>query len=336
MEMTVAELALISGSELIGQANNIISGVATLQNADKSQISFLANSKYRKYLAATGAGAVVLTAADQDGFSGCKLISENPYLSIAKISAALHPPMAPDKAVHPSAVVHPGAVLGSGVTVGALCYVGDKVVLGDGVVLGQGSVLEMGCEIGANTLIGANVTISRQVKIGGNCQIHPGAVIGSDGFGLAQDGDNWVKFPQLGSVSIGDNVEIGSNTTIDRGTLEDTVIGRGAKLDNQIQVAHNVIIGEDTAIAACVGISGSTEIGARCTIAGGVGFVGHLTIADDVHITGMSMVTKSIHVAGVYSGIPSEKNRSWRKNIARFQQLDELARRLHKMEKKHG
>lgn len=336
MELTLSELAAISGSGLYGDPERKVTGVATLQNASPAQISFLANSRYRKFLQTTAAAAVILAPADRSRFAGNCLVSDNPYLAFARVSEALHPSARPTAEIHASALVHERTVTGSGLTVGAFSYVGDGVVLGNGVVVGPGCILEGDCRIGDNTRIEGNVSIARNVVIGKNCLIHFGAVIGSDGFGLAKDGEHWVKFPQLGGVIIGDNVEVGANTTIDRGSLEDTQIGNGVKLDNQIQIAHNVKIGDHTAIAACVGISGSTEIGKRCTIAGGVGFVGHLAITDDVHITGMSMVAQSIDEPGVYSGIPAEKNRSWRKNIARFQQLDNMARRLVKLEKQRG
>ena len=331
----LAELAEISGSELEGAGGRLISGAATLQTATENHISFLANPRYRRFLQTTRAGAVVVRPQEASLFAGDKLIHTNPYLAFARIAAFLHPRRRPDPGIHPSAVVQPDAVIGAGVVIGAQSYVGAAVEFGEGVIVGIGVVLEAGCRIGKDTVLEANVAVGRDVRIGERCLIHHGAVIGSDGFGLAQEGDRWEKFPQLGSVVLGDDVEVGANTTIDRGALDDTRISRGVKLDNQIQIAHNVVIGEDTAIAACVGISGSTEIGARCTIAGGVGFVGHLTIADDVHVTGMSMVTTSLTEPGVYSGIPAEKNRSWRKNIARFHQLDELARRLITMEKSH-
>lgn len=336
MELTLSELAAISGSELHGDPACKVTGVATLQGASSTQISFLANSRYRKFLQTTNAAAVILAPADRDRFVGNRLLSDNPYLAFAKASAALHPSARPTAEIHANALVHEKAVTGSGLAVGAFSYIGDGAVLGNGVIVGPGCILEGDCRIGDNTVIEGNVSIARNVVIGRDCLVHFGAVIGSDGFGLAKDGDHWVKFPQLGGVIIGDNVEVGANTTIDRGSLEDTQIGNGVKLDNQIQIAHNVKIGDHTAIAACVGISGSTEIGKRCTIAGGVGFVGHLTITDDVHITGMSMVVQSIDEPGVYSGIPAEKNRSWRKNIARFQQLDNMARRLAKLEKQRG
>ncbi|HEX2797457.1 MAG TPA: UDP-3-O-(3-hydroxymyristoyl)glucosamine N-acyltransferase, partial [Immundisolibacter sp.] len=212
-------------------------------------------------------------------------------------------------------VIEAGAQVGDGVQIGSGCHVGEGVV------------------VGAGSRLAPRVTLLAGTQIGARCVIHPGAVLGADGFGLANDHGVWVKVPQLGRVVVGDDVEIGANTTIDRGALDDTVIGNGVKLDNLIQVAHGVRIGDHTAIAACVGISGSTVIGRHCVIAGGVGFVGHLEICDHVTVTGMSMVAQSITRPGVYSGIPAEQARRWRRNISRFHQLDELARRLLRLER---
>jgi UDP-3-O-[3-hydroxymyristoyl] glucosamine N-acyltransferase len=235
--------------------------------------------------------------------------------------------------VHPSAVVAPGARIDATAWVGPLCVVEDGAEIGPGAHIGPGSLVGAGSRIGAGTRLVARVVVWNASVVGARCILHPGAVVGSDGFGNANDGGRWVKVPQLGRVVIGDDVEIGANTTVDRGSLRDTVIADGVRLDNLIQVGHNVIIGAHTAAAAFVGISGSTVIGSRCTLGGAAGFAGHLTIADDVHVTGMAMVTHSLHEPGSYSsGIPAIPSREWRRNVARFQHLDELTRRVRALE----
>ena len=218
-------------------------------------------------------------------------------------------------------------------SIGALCVIEADAEIGPGVCLGPGCIVGRATRLGAGTRLVARVTVLHECSIGARCILHPGVIVGSDGFGNANDGGRWVKVPQLGRVAIGDDVEIGANTTVDRGSLRDTVIGSGVRLDNLIQVGHNVTIGEDTAAAAFVGISGSTAIGRRCTLGGAAGFAGHLSIGDDVHVTGMAMVTHSLHEPGVYSsGIPAIANREWRRNVARFQHLDELTRRVKAIE----
>lgn len=328
MDRTLGELARILDVELIGPAAHVVSGVATLPRAGASDLTFLANQQYRKYLAATAAGVVVLTADDAPDCPVPCLVSDNPYLAYARAAELLVPADRAASGISPAANVAPDAALGADVTLEAGAVIGAGARLGAGVQVGAGAVVESGVQVGADTRLHANVTLRHGVTVGQRCIVHPGAVIGADGFGLAPDAGRWRKVPQVGGVTIGDDVEIGANTTIDRGAIEDTVIEDGVKLDNLIQVAHGVRIGAHTAIAACVGISGSTVIGKRCTIAGGVGFVGHLTVADDVHITGMSMVTRSISRPGVYSGIPAEPNESWRRNIVWFRRLDQLARRF--------
>jgi len=335
MGATLAELAHRCHGELRGDPDYRINRIATLEAAGPHDIAFVAGEKYLSQLAVTHAGAVVLGNADAGLYSGNMLLSENPRLCFTCVAAMLHPPVRPpagvdakaaiqtsadiatDAAIGPHAVVESGARVGRGVVIGAGCYVGRGAVIGDG------------------TWLHANVTIGADCVLGQRCIVHPGAVIGSDGFGYARDGARWEKTPQLGRVTIGDDVEIGANTTIDRGALGDTVIERGVKLDNLIHIAHNVHIGEDTAMAACVGIAGSTRVGKRCTLAGQVGVVGHIEIADDVHITGATVVSHTIRQAGTYSsGTPLESYSSWLKNAVRMRQLDEMARRLKKLEQK--
>jgi len=330
---TLGQLAEHVGGRVYGDAACEISGVATLQNAKAGDISFLANPRYTKYLSVTAASAVILADEYRSACPANALVVTDPYLSYAQIATLLSPPAINRQGRHPSAVVDPGSAIDPSAWIGPHCVIEEGVEIAAQVMVGPGCVIGRHSRIGAGSRLVANVTICHGSRIGKRAVFHPGVVIGSDGFGLANNGGNWVKVPQLGGVIIGDDVEIGANTTVDRGALDDTVIEDGVKLDNQIQVAHNVYIGAHTAVAGCTGIAGSARIGARCTIGGGVGIVGHTEIADDVHITGMSFVAHSIRKPGVYSsGTPLEPNRDWRRNYARFHQLDDMARRLRNLE----
>ena len=337
MAAKLGELAGRFGLELRGDPDAIVHGVATLGEAGPGELSFLANPRYRKHLAVTRATAVVLAAADADGCPANVLVSPNPYAAYARIAATLYP--APERmaGLHPSAVIEPGAVLGAGVAIGAQAYVGAGVRLADHVRVGPGCVLDGTISIGAGSHLVARVTIVGDVTIGARALVHPGAVLGADGFGLAPDRDGWVKVPQVGGVRLGDDVEIGSNTTIDRGAIGDTVLENGVKLDNQIQVGHNVRIGAGTAIAAQTGISGSTTIGRGCLIAGKVGIAGHVDIADRVVLLGHSSVTGSIKEPGTYASmIPADEAGRWRRTVARLNRLDELNKRVRRLERGHG
>jgi UDP-3-O-[3-hydroxymyristoyl] glucosamine N-acyltransferase len=335
MTLTLGKLAEEVGAALQNADPDCeITGVATLQHAAEGEISFLANAGYRKYLNRTRASAVILSPEDAADYTAAALVSSNPYSSYARIAALITPPQAARQGVHAS------ASLDADCHVDATAWVGPHCIVEKGAVIHAGVQLAGGCFIGADSVIGtgsrlsANVVICHAVTIGERVKIAPGAVIGSDGFGLAKESGQWLNVPQLGSVRIGHDVDIGANTTIDRGSLEDTVLEDGVRLDNQIQVAHNVRIGAHTAIAGCVGISGSAIIGKHCLIGGGSGIVGHLEIADHVIITGMTMVTKSITRAGVYSsGVPAQENDAWNRNYARLRQLDRLARKLLSLEK---
>lgn len=334
MALTVAELAAHFGCELIGDPDIRISGVGTLSSAGPGDLGFFANPRYRDALRSTRSGAVVLAEADAGDCPVATLISDNPYATYARAATLLCPPPAPQAGVHPTAIVDPSAEvadsaeIGPGVVIGANSRVGEHVVVSPGVVIGAS------CRIGANSRLHANVTLCDDVHLGERVILHSGAVIGADGFGIAREATGWFKVPQLGGVRIGNDVEVGACTTIDRGAIDNTIVCDGVKLDNQIQVAHNVRIGEHTVVAACAGISGSTVIGKRCVIAGMVGFVGHLNIADDVVVTGRSMVSRSLEKAGTYSGaLPVDEAGRWRKNSARFRKLDELARKVIALEK---
>ncbi|PKM45123.1 MAG: UDP-3-O-(3-hydroxymyristoyl)glucosamine N-acyltransferase [Gammaproteobacteria bacterium HGW-Gammaproteobacteria-1] len=334
MSYTLAELARRVGARPVGDGECIITGVATLTAAAPGTITFLTNPRYRKHLQATAASAVILR---EDDLSFCPvnaLVAANPHLAYAKV-AALFAPL-PDAAagVHPSAVVAATAHIDASASIGPHCVVGADCRIGAGAVIGPGCVLEHDVSIGAGTRLVANVSVYYGCRIGARGLIHAGAVIGSDGFGFAHDRGAWVKVPQLGAVIIGDDVEVGANTSVDRGAVEDTVIEDGVKLDNQIQVAHNVRVGAHTAMAGCVGVAGSAVIGKHCAIGGGAGILGHLEIADGVTVTAMSLVTKSLKEPGVYSsGTPLERSEQWHKNTVRFKQLDDMARRLKQLEK---
>lgn len=331
--MNLAALAHHLNAQLQGDPALAVDSVATLQNAQPGQLSFLANSRYRRYLSDTRATAVILAPEDATLCPVAMLIVSQPYLAYAKAAALLNPPLTYSPGIAPNATIDPSAVVdvSASIAAGAVIEAGARIAAR--VRVGPNCVIAMDVHIGEDTVLVANISLGAQTRIGQRCLIHPGVVIGSDGFGLAQENGRWIKVPQLGAVRIGDDVEIGANTTIDRGALENTVIEDGVKLDNQIQIAHNVRIGAHTAIAGCTGIAGSTQIGKRCTIGGGVGIAGHLRIGDDVHLTGMTFVTKSIEQAGLYSsGIPADTNAHWQRNVVRFRQLDRLARRIKALE----
>lgn len=337
MTMTLGQLAVRHGCELRGDPDAVVERVATLADAGPGSVGFLANPAYRSQLAATRATAVILRAADLGECPVAALLAKDPYAVYARVAAELHP--APP--VRPG--IHRTAVLGASVDVPESCQIGPGAVLGDGVTLGErvcigaNAVIGEAVAIGADTRIAAGAVIYGGARLGSRCVIHAGAVIGADGFGFARDRDgSQIKVPQIGGVVIGDDVEIGACTTIDRGAIGDTVIGDGVKLDNQIQVGHNVHIGAHTVMAGQSGVSGSTTIGARCTIGGKVGIAGHIHIADDVVIGGGTSVPGSITVPGVYAGggTPADTLQRWRRNMVRFGQLDEIARRLLAIEKR--
>ncbi len=337
MSVSIGELAVRFGCELRGDPGVEVERVATLADADAQSVAFVANPRYRTQLAATRAAVVVLDEASAAGCRCAALISTNPHATFARIAAVLHPAPAGTPGVHPSAVVAPGAQIDPTAHVAALCVIGASARIGARAYVGPQCLIEEGVQVGADVRLVGRVTLCRGVSIGERTVIQPGAVIGGDGFGFAQDAGRWLKVPQTGGVRIGPDVEIGSNTTIDRGAIEDTVIEEGAKLDNLIQIGHNVRIGAHTALAACVGVSGSTSIGRRCMIGGQVGIGGHLTICDDVMITGCTMVSHSVSRPGVYSGgIPLEEAHTWRRLVGRFKRLEALAARLKSLERRSG
>lgn len=338
-QYSLRELAEQLGAEYVGTSAaeaNMLRGLAPLRTAGENELTFLAREDYAKYLPECRAGAVIVNEKLAISSAIPLLKVKNPYLAYAKASALF------DRRPKVRPGIHASALIDSSAKVDSSVYVGPRVVIEAGVAIGAGSVIHSGCIIGANTRLGencllqANVTLYDGMVLGDRVLIHSGAVIGADGFGFApKPGGGWQKIHQLGAVCIGNDVEIGANTTIDRGAMEDTVIEDGVIIDNQVQIAHNVHIGQNTAIAACVGIAGTTKIGANCTIAGAVGIVGHLTIVDNVHITAMTLVTGSIDKPGSYSsGTNVLPTREWRRSAVRFGQLDEMVRRLKELEKK--
>ncbi len=328
------ELATRFTLERHGAADITIRGVATLARAGQDQLAFLANPGYVSQLQATQAGVVVL-AADQARHSPAPtLIAEDPYATFAKIAALFESPATAQAGIHPSAVIDPTAIIDPRASIGPGCVIEQGVRIERGVVIGPHGVIGPDCHIGAQSHLLANVTLVTRVHLGQRVLIHPGAVLGADGFGLVFSEERWLKMPQLGGVKVGDDCEIGANTTIDRGTLDDTTLEEDVHLDNQIQIAYNVVIGAHTAMAGCSAIAGSTRIGQYCLIGGGAGILGHLEIGDRITVTAMSLVTSSIRTPGEYSsGTPLQAKRLWRRNAVRLKHLDELTRRVAALEK---
>ncbi len=336
MGFRLEELARHVQGRVQGRADIVIERAASLADAGPHDIAFAADERYREPLRATTAGAVVLTAALAEGFAGNALVVPDPRVAFARICAWLHPPPPIRPGIHPTAVIDPQARVSPDAEVGPHAVIEAGAVVAAGAYIGPGCYIGRGASVGEGTRLEAQVVLAHACVLGARCLVHPGAVIGADGFGFARDGETWVKQPQLGRVVVGDDVEIGANTTIDRGALGDTVIGDGVKLDNLIQVAHNVRIGEHTVIAACTGIAGSAVIGRRCMIGGQAAINGHITIADDVQIMACSLVTSSITEPGsVYSGaIRAVPAGTWRRLAARLYQLETLAQRLRELEKR--
>jgi UDP-3-O-[3-hydroxymyristoyl] glucosamine N-acyltransferase len=330
----LGQLAEFLGATLRGAEDKEITGLATLQEAGPGQVSFLANPQYRKFLVDTQAAAVLLKPADADLYAGDALLVPDPYLAYARISHLFDPKPKAAAGIHPTAVIADDAQVDPAASIGAFAVVESGARIAAGVTVGAQCFIGARSEIGEGGWLAPRVTLYHDVRIGKRVVIQSGAVLGGEGFGFANEKGVWQKIAQIGGVLIGDDVEIGVNTAIDRGALADTRIGNGVKLDNQIQIAHNVQIGDHTAMAACVGISGSTKIGKHCMLAGGVGLVGHIDICDGVFITGMTMVTHSITEPGSYSsGTAMQPAGEWRKSAARIRKLDDMARRLQKLEK---
>jgi UDP-3-O-[3-hydroxymyristoyl] glucosamine N-acyltransferase len=333
--MTLGQLAEALGATLKGPEGLQITGLATLQEAGPGQLSFLANPQYRKYLDNCQAGAVLLKAADAESFAGNALIVADPYQAYARISHLFDPKPKAVAGIHPSAVVAEDAQVDASASIGPFAVIESGARIEADVSIGAHCFIGARCVVGEGGWLAPRVTLYHDVIIGKRVVIQSGAVIGGEGFGFANEKGIWRKIAQIGGVTIGDDVEIGVNTAVDRGALSDTRIGDGVKLDNQIQIAHNVQIGDHTAMAACVGISGSTRIGKHCMLAGGVGLVGHIDICDNVFVSGMTMVTRSITEPGSYSsGTAMQPLADWRKSAARIRQLDDMAKRLQQLEKR--
>lgn len=331
---SLREIAQRFGGEIAGDSTVRVRQVGTLEQAGPDTIAFFANPRYLPQLKTTRAGAVILGEAARGATGIPRIVCANPHAYFARVSALFNPPRAPRAGVHVSAVVDAAARVANDAEVGPCAVVGRNAVIGSGSVIGAGCFIGDGVVIGAGTRLYANVTVYDDCVIGDRVILHSGVVIGADGFGLAMDEERWLKVPQIGRVLIGNDVEIGANTTVDRGALDDTVIEEGVKLDNQIQVGHNVHIGAHTAIAACAGIAGSARIGRFCRIGGASGIAGHLTIADHVEISTYTLVTKSIDRPGTYTGAyVFEPHREWRKNAVQLRHLAELADRVRALEK---
>jgi UDP-3-O-[3-hydroxymyristoyl] glucosamine N-acyltransferase len=327
VHFTLREIVAKLGGEAVGEVGAPLTGVATLDSAGPGDIAFLANPKYRSKLAATRAGAVILGPGDRDAGTMPRIVSENPYAYYARTVALFHPAPALKPGIHPFAQVDGAANVDADSQIDAFAVIGPGSTIGKGARIGSHSVIGKDVTIGAGSILNPRVTIYDGCTIGDRVIIHSGAVIGADGFGMARDAGRWIKIPQVGAVRIGDDVEIGANTTIDRGALDDTVVEEGAKLDNQIQVGHNCVIGAHTVIAGCTGISGSVTIGKHCMIGGGVGLVGHISICDHVTISGFSLITKSITEPGTYtSGLPFMPHAEWLRNAVHLRRLDKIAK----------
>ena len=332
---TLAALAKTLDLKLDGEPEHEVSGIATLASAAADQLSFYHNSKFFADLKTTRAGAVIISADCARDCPGNKLICDNPYLAYAHASHLFAAGDAERRLIHPTAQIHESAVIGSNVGIGANVVIGENVHIGNDSCVGANTVIGSNCRLGKGLSLHAGVTLYAGVSIGDRAVIHSGVVIGSDGFGFARDGEKSVKIAQLGGVQVGDDVEIGACTTIDRGALEDTVIEDGVKIDNQVQIAHNVRVGENTIICGCSAIAGSSTIGKNCIIAGAVGIINHVHITDGVTVTAMSLVNKSITTQGVYSsGTGLSESAQWKKNIVHFKKLDDMAGRLKALEKR--
>jgi UDP-3-O-[3-hydroxymyristoyl] glucosamine N-acyltransferase len=326
---TVRQIAEHIGAEVIGGDSDVINAFASLESAGPGCISYLNQKSYLGHLRQTSASAVILSREHLEQCPVTALVVDVPYVAYARAAQLLNPPAPIEPGVHPSAFVSPAANVSVSAEVGAMVVIEAGVVIGDHCYIGAGSVLKEGCRIGRHTRLRSSVVVERDCIIGKRCILHPGVVIGADGFGYANDKGRWVRIPQTGRTVIGDDVEIGANTCIDRGAVRDTVIGNGVIIDNLVQIGHNCVIGDHTAIAGNAGLSGSCTVGKYCMLGGGVGLSGHLELCDGVVVTGMSMVTHSIKQPGIYSsGLSAQDGGEWRKNHARLRNLDKTIREL--------
>ena len=335
MSVTLGQLATLLGAELHGDASIEVSRVANLETAGSGEISFLSDSKYQSFLAQTAASAVLVKAADLSVCQTNALVVKDPYVGFARVAQLLDSTPQPALDIHPTAVIAVDVQLGQNVAIGPHAVIESGVVLGDGVAIGPGCFVGKNSRLGKGSRLWANVTIYHNVEIGDACLIQSGTVIGADGFGYANERGEWIKIPQVGKVILGNRVEIGASTTIDRGAIDDTIIADNVIIDNQCQIAHNVEIGYGTAIAGGTVIAGSAKIGKYCIIGGAAVINGHIQVCDQATITGMSMVMRSISEPGIYSsGVPAQSNREWRKMAARVLHIDEMHKRLSQLEKR--
>jgi len=335
MSVTLGQLATLLGAELHGDASIEVSRVANLETAGSGEISFLSDSKYQSFLAQTAASAVLVKAADLSVCQTNALVVKDPYVGFARVAQLLDSTPQPALDIHPTAVIAADVQLGQNVAIGPHAVIESGVVLGDGVAIGPGCFVGKNSRLGKGSRLWANVTIYHNVEIGDACLIQSGTVIGADGFGYANERGEWIKIPQVGKVILGNRVEIGASTTIDRGAIDDTIIADNVIIDNQCQIAHNVEIGYGTAIAGGTVIAGSAKIGKYCIIGGAAVINGHIQVCDQATITGMSMVMRSISEPGIYSsGVPAQSNKERRKMAARVLHIDEMHKRLNQLEKR--
>ncbi|TQV75407.1 UDP-3-O-(3-hydroxymyristoyl)glucosamine N-acyltransferase [Aliikangiella marina] len=333
-DYTVAQIAQLLDAQYVGDGEHIISGLAPIDKASSQDISFLSDNKYQSQLSTTQAGCVLVSDAVKSQLKTNGIIIQDPYLGFARVAQLLDTTPKPPQEIHPSAIVHESASIGENVAIEPGVVIGEGVQIGDNVIIGANTTIGESAKIGANSRLYANVSIYHRVVLGENCVIQSGAIIGADGFGYANEQGQWVRIPQTGSVILGNEVDVGANACIDRGALNDTIIGNGVKIDNLCHIAHNVVIGEHTAMAGMTGIAGSTTIGKHCTFSGRSSILGHLFIADKTHVTACSLINRSNKEPGVFSsGTGMQDNKTWRKNVARFRQLDEMAKQLKRLQK---
>ena len=331
----LAEIVARFGGELVGDPDVKVRQVATLRSAQPDDLSFLVHGKYRDELGATRATAVIIPAAERDATTLPRIVCADAYAYFAKVSALFNPPPPVVPGVHPTAVVAPGAQVAGSASVGAGCVIEAGARVAEQAVLGPGCFIGEGASIGPESRLHAQVAVQAHCALGARVIVHSGAVIGADGFGFAPEGGKWLKITQIGRVVVGDDVEIGANTTIDRGAVDDTVVEEGVKIDNQVQIGHNCRIGAHTAIAGCVGIAGSTKIGRNCLIGGGTLIAGHIEIADRTVIAAGAGVSKSLRRADVYmSAIPAVEAREWRRTLALLRNLDRMSKRIRELERR--
>lgn len=333
-QYSLDEIANILGGIVVGDGNTLVNRVASLSNAQAGDISFLSDSKYQKLLNASKASAYILSHDNAALIQAPRILVEQPYVYFAKLSALLNPGNVIDKGIATTAVIAPTANIPVSCSIGHQVVIGEHVILGENVIIGSGSVIESHVIIGDGTKLEAKVTIKHNCVIGKRCHVFSGAIIGSDGFGYAEESGTWIKIPQVGRVIMGDDVDVGANTTIDRGALDDTIIENGVKLDNLIQIGHNCVIGAHTVIAGCVGIAGSARVGRHCKIGGAAMVLGHLEIADHVTISPGSMITRSLTSAGTYTALmPFQTHKAWLSTAAKIRHLDLFADKIKELEK---